>query len=94
MDGSGLADRGFQKDIDERAAFERSFAKPPIKDVENRQELALWLLCPAFNLGLKPVAGPDRLALVEKCNGNATSWLRGTFRCGLPKPTPSLRRSV
>src|SRR5262245_19021874 len=72
MDGGGLADRGtfrrFQQNIDEGAAFERLLVKPPIKDIEDRQKPALRRFRAAFDLRLKPAAGPDRLALIKKCD--------------------------
>ena len=42
--------------------------KPSIKHIEDCQKLTIRCFCAAFDLGLKPAAGPGCLALVEKCD--------------------------
>src|SRR5262245_27190159 len=70
MDGGGLADRAvrprFQQNVDERAALERLFVEPSIKNIENRKKPGLRAGGAALDFGFEPCTRPYRFSPIEK----------------------------
>ena len=87
MNGGRFADRAvrfrLQQNIDERAALERPLMKPAIEYIEDCQQPSLWVCCAAFDLGLKPAAGPHCFASVEKCDRQIDLGIEVAVKAGL-----------